>query len=138
MQMRDIPTHEWPGFFDGFSRQHDGWLASIEVLGADIGDQIESREQPLRGITAELGMPGGDAISILLGDTPDKHVTHVVHAPRRVSLEQTDEGADQAVHIEAADGSMTVLRFRVAVLSEALDGYVSSAPDTGRETSGRS
>jgi hypothetical protein len=46
--MRGIPLDEWAGYLDGFSRQHEGWLARVEVLGAEVGAQVEARELPLR------------------------------------------------------------------------------------------
>jgi hypothetical protein len=41
-----------------------------------------------------------------------------------IYLERTDDGADVALRIDSADGSATILRFRAAVLPEAVDGIV--------------
>ena len=65
--MREIPRDEWAGFLDSFSRQHEGWLVSLEVLGAEIGAQAEAQELPLEGVTAELRGGGEDAVTIILG-----------------------------------------------------------------------
>lgn len=43
----------WPSFFDSFSRKHQGWLATLEILGPDIGAQVEERELAFEGITDE-------------------------------------------------------------------------------------
>lgn len=32
METREIPHDEWRSFFDVFSRQHEGWLATLEIL----------------------------------------------------------------------------------------------------------
>ena len=37
-----IPEGDWRQFFDAFSRRHEGWLASVEILGSDIGQQVEA------------------------------------------------------------------------------------------------
>jgi hypothetical protein len=124
MSTREITRHDWRPFFDSFSRQHAGWLCTIEVLGAEIGAQIEAREQPLAGITADVGHGEQDAISIFLGNRSDNHVAHIVHAPAHVWVKETDEGAREGVQIESKTGPATLLRFRSAVLPETVDGVV--------------
>ena len=125
MPTQEIPRDEWSAFFDSFSRQHEGWLATVEVFGDDLGAQVEARELRLEGITADLKGSNEDAISIMVGETPDDHVTHTITAPSHVRLEQTQEGANEALQIESASGATTLLRFRSAVLPEMVDGVVS-------------
>lgn len=126
MKTREIPKDEWMTFFDGFSRQHEGWIASLEVFGPDTGAQTEERALLLKGITAELRDGDGDSIQIMFGAEPDAHVTHSITRPLEVSLEQTEEGADAALAIKAADGVMTLLNFRSAVLPELVDDIVTN------------
>ena len=57
----------------------------------------------------------------MIGAKPDDHLTHIISAPAQVRLEQTDEGADVALVVKAADGTRTLLRFRSAVLPEMVD-----------------
>jgi len=124
MQTQEIPKSEWRGFFDRFSQQHEGWLATLEVLGADLGAQEEGRELPLAGVSLSSGGDESEAISIDLGMTPDKHVSHAISAPTGVWLEQTEEGANAALEIEVADGTKTLLRFRSPMPAEFVDGVV--------------
>jgi len=124
MQTREIPRDEWVAFFDSFSRQHEGWLVRLEVFGSDIGAQIEAEELPLQGISAELKGDGEDTISIIIGEAPEQHVTHSIAAPAHVRLEETEQGAHEALQIETTDGNTTLLRFRSAVLPEMVDGMV--------------
>jgi hypothetical protein len=121
MSTKEIPRDEWADFFDGFSLRHQGWLVTVEVFGSDIGAQVEARELPLQGITAELKPGGEDMISIIVGDVPEEHVTHRIVAPTQVLLKRTEEGADEAVEIESADRTALV-RFRSAVPPELVDG----------------
>ena len=120
MKTKQIPRTEWAEFFDSFSRQHEAWRITLEVFGPEIGDQIEESELPFEGITAEL-TDAGDKIEIMIGAKPDDHITHTISAPSQVALEQTDEGADVALAIKAADGTTTLLRFRSAMLPELVD-----------------
>jgi Family of unknown function (DUF5335) len=122
--MREIPRDEWVEFLDSFSRQHEGWLVTVEVLGSEIGAQVEAQELPLQGITAELKDGGEDAISVILGGGPTGHVTHSITGPTHVRIEQTEDGADMTLQIESGDGVTTLVRFRSAILPEMVDGIV--------------
>jgi hypothetical protein len=124
MQTREISKTEWPSFFDSFSRRHEGWLATLEILGPDIGAQLEERDLPFEGITDERDEVKGDRIMIMTGGKPDDHVTHTITQPTEVSLEQTDEGADAALAIKSADGVIALLRFRSPMLPEAVDAMM--------------
>ena len=123
--MRDIPREEWVEFLDGFSSQHEGWLVTVEVLGEEIGAQVEAEEMTLEGVSADLKGGGPDVISIILVNRLKEHVTRNVTQPTHLRIEQTEGGADMALQIESGDGVTTLLRFRSAVLPEMVDGFVS-------------
>src|SRR5436190_6713732 len=113
---REIPREEWMTFFDGFSRQHEGWLVTVEVLGGS-GAQPEAIELPLAGIVADPN-GGKQSISILVGEEVDKHVTHTISNPTDVTLDETETGAHEALRITGADGLTTLVRFRSTLLPE--------------------
>jgi hypothetical protein len=146
MPTLEIPSDEWKGFLDRFSRQHEGWLATLEVFAPEIGAQQEALELPLEGISAAMKDSEPRTIAISLGKTPEDHVTHTIVEPTRVWLEQTPEGANAALEIESADGTKTLLRFRSALPSEMVDGVVldnlykenSQAQASNRELIGKS
>ena len=122
--MREIPREEWAEFLEGFSRQHEGWLVTVEVLGEEVGAQVEAEEKPLDGVTAALQLGGEDSISITVGRTPAERVTHNIAAPTHVRIEQAENGADMALQIESSGGATTLVRLRSAMLPEMLDGVV--------------
>lgn len=124
MQTTEITRTEWPSFFDSFSRKHQGWLATLEILGPDLGAQVEEHELPFEGITDESNETEGNTITIMTGGKADDHVTHTISRPTEVSLEQTDEGADAVLAIKSEDGVMALLRFRSALLTEMVDARV--------------
>ena len=124
MATQEISHDEWTTFLDRFSRQHEGWLVTLEVFAPDIGAQEEARELPLEGISAAAKDSEPKTIAISVGKTPQDHVTHTITEPTRVWLEQTSEGANAALEIESADGAKTLLRFRSALPPEMVDGVV--------------
>lgn len=123
--MREIPREEWAEFLASFSRQHEGWLVTVEVLSEEIGAQVEVEGKPLEGITAELKDGGEDSISIAVGPTPAERVAHNIQAPTHVRIEQAENGADMALQIESEGGATTLVRLRSAMLPEMVDGVVS-------------
>ena len=124
MPTQEIPRGEWPTFLDRFSRQHEGWLATLEVLAIDIGAQEQARDLPFEGITATSRDSTSETIAISLGKTPEDHVTHTISEPTRVWLDQTPAGANAALEIESADKVKTLLRFRSALPADMVDGVV--------------
>lgn len=117
MKTREILKDEWREFFDRFSRQHEGSLATLEILGADIGAQIEERELAFEGIVNEWDDIQGNRIMIMAGEKPDDHITHRISQPVQVSLEQTDDAVDVALAVKSADGTTALLRFKQSSLS---------------------
>lgn len=124
MKTKEIPKEQWTQFFETFSRQHDGWLITLEIFGQDIGAQIEERELTFEGITDEWDEVSGSIITVMTGHKPEEHITHAIALPTEVCLEQTDEGADVALAIKSADGMTALLRFRSPMLPEWVDGVV--------------
>jgi Family of unknown function (DUF5335) len=124
MPTQEIPRDEWKTFFDKFTQQHEGWLASLEVFAPNIGAQQEALDLPLEGISTTAKEKGPQTIAISLGKTPEDHVTHTIADPTRLWLEQTSQRANAALEIESADEVKTLLRFRSPLPAEMVDGAV--------------
>jgi hypothetical protein len=124
MKTKRIPRSDWPKLFDSFSRQHEGWLATLEIFATEIGAQVEERELAFEGIVDESDEALGNQIIIMMGVKPDDHITHTIGRPTNVSLEQTDEGADVALAITSEGGAVALLRFRSPMLPEMVDDLV--------------
>jgi hypothetical protein len=119
----EVESKEWISFLDGFSRQHEGWLASIEVAmpGGRLTEVVNRR---LRGVSIDHAH-GKQRAYVEVGDAPDQCITHVVDSPRRITFKRTASGAHEGLEIESADGSTTIVRFRSAMLPEMIDDIAS-------------
>lgn len=122
MKRREIQRTEWSEFFDSFSRQHEGWLATLQIFNLEIGAQVQEQELSFAGIVAAWDNRGGIEIAIMLGRSADDHVTHTIRDPIEVRVEQIDERADAVLAIKSEDGTITLLRFRFPILPEMVDG----------------
>jgi hypothetical protein len=116
---KNIPRDDWRGELDSFSRQHEGWIVSVTVAGADGAVHTEARELPLQGISADS--PANNRVDIMIGEQSTSHVTHVVE-PVDVAIDVTDEGAERGVRIRARDGSTTTVEFRSPMRAADVDG----------------
>jgi hypothetical protein len=121
MPTREIQRNEWVSFFDSFSSRHRGWLATVEIMDPEIGDQTEARDLPLEGITVELNERGPDQIEIIVGNQTDRHVSNTVVDPKQVWLKSSDDGADEVLEIKR-ENETVLIRFRSAMLPELVDG----------------
>lgn len=119
----EVEPDNWISFLDGFSRQHEGWLASIEVETA-TGKLMEVRNRPLRGVSIDHAH-GKQRAYVEVGDDAKECVTHIVDAPKCIRFKRKQTGAHEGLDIVSADGSTTLIRFRSAMLPEMLDGIAS-------------
>src|SRR5262245_34897178 len=111
MQTQQIPRDEWLRFFDGFSRRHRGESATVVVMGARLGAQIEANRMPLEGIVAPVEERG--PISVFLGAAPPRsNLEHEIRDPGQVWVDRSDDGDEEALNIESGDGTKTLILFR--------------------------
>jgi hypothetical protein len=107
---REIPRPEWNDFFARFSDQHDDEAVEVQLLGSDIGAQIEGRELHLRGISPARNVREAD-LALELDGIDGTHLTHMIARPTHVWLQQAADKTDEALEIESADGTKTLVRF---------------------------
>lgn len=119
MPTNEIGRPEWKKFFDSFTRRHHGWLVTIELLSSEIGDQIELKDLPLEGITADAN--GTDAIQIVVITDKGEHVSRTIERPKHVWLKARRNGADEILEIEAEEGA-TLIYFRSVLPPSDVDG----------------
>src|ERR1041385_8875992 len=111
MKTEEIPRERWVSFLDAFSREHAGWVVTIEILGSDIGDQEETTALPLVGITADM-KDRERRIEIIAGRGTDEHLTRIIETPRRLWVREAAEETRTAVEVESDDLTVTLVRFR--------------------------
>ena len=83
--MSVIDAAQWKGFADRFSRDHDGWSASLEVREAGGGMHVAIDDRPFRGLTFEHH-DSHDSLILTFGDDADEHVTHIIRNPHDLTV----------------------------------------------------
>ena len=124
MQTQEIPREQWNNFFDSFNRQHEGWLATLEIFAEDAGAQQEAHDLAFEGISLDRSNDESESVIIDMGKSADDHVSRVIDNPVHLWLQKTETGADAAIEIETDDESRALLRFRSPMPPELVDGIV--------------
>ena len=106
----EIPRQQWTQFFDDFSKQHEGWIVTWEVLGRDLGDQEKTTRLPLVGISADL-KGRTPRIDVMVGGRLDAHVTQIIETPAHVRFRPPDQPGHEAIEVETEDGRVTLITF---------------------------
>ena len=120
MHAQEIPRQEWVRFCNDYSRQHEGWLATVHVKGGSVGDHVEARSMPLRGVSYEEKGTAKDSFAIFLDRGAQGDETHTISHPTRLRLE-LDGDVDRGLEIEAHDGTTTIIRFQNPSKPETVD-----------------
>jgi hypothetical protein len=104
---REIPRAEWRNYFDRFSREQPELLASVEVIGAEVGAQIEAERPRLTGITYD----DKDDILVIGLDAPGglpEDLEHIVYEPQRIMVAEGD--GETVYDVEDAERTQTLVR----------------------------
>lgn len=105
----EIPQYKWTEFFNDFNRRHAGWLAEVEVRGQRRDSQVEARQLPFAGITADTKPGARSTISVIMEMQSNIHLTHLIPRSRVVRVIEEPE---MQIEIVAANGEHTVLHFK--------------------------
>jgi len=97
MTNQEILPEQWTPVLDDFSKQHQGWITTVEIIGA-AGDQVEVSGQPLLGISAAV-KDREAVIEVMVGDRPEGHV------------KPAEAPAHEAIKVESQDGTTTLVLF---------------------------
>jgi len=130
MLITTVPPNQWESFADQFSRQHRGWLVTLEAIDSRLletdPDQAETQSRALAGdgTLREVALEqDGETrrLRIVVGEGPDQ-VVHRTGPMLAVQFEATEAGDHQGLLIDDAGGITTRVRFRAPAAPEMLDG----------------
>ena len=106
---REIPRETWDAFFSRFSEDHETQFVSVEVLGSDIGAQVEGQSLLLSGISR--ADEDNESLAVMLDSVNGEHLTHMVNKPTHVRVQRSAGNTDEALEIESGDGTRLLVRF---------------------------
>ena len=111
----EIPRDQWQTYLEEFSKRNSGRPVNLEVLSEELGDQEEAQMLPFEGITLETKGSQAASVEIMLGGTgaaDDRNLTHTVSQVRLIVPKVGADGREEALEIEAEDGTKIILVFK--------------------------
>jgi len=106
---KEIPRDAWDNFFARFSNDHETQFVAVEVMGEDIGAQVEGRTLLLTGVSR--ADDNGESLALMFDSVNGEHLTHMVNKPTHVWVQRAPDSTDESLEIESADGTRTLVRF---------------------------
>ena len=125
MTIRDVPRPEWVSFLDRFSREHRGWLTTVEQCQTGTTQPLRAVERPLGSVDSDVSREGVGSITVHFAEEFDDGASIRIDAPMTLRVAETSRGAERALEIATATGT-TRLIFRATALPEELDGLAPS------------
>src|SRR6185503_19681055 len=107
---QEIPREGWNRFFARFNHDHEMQMVTVEIFGAEIGAQVEGRSLLLGGISA--GDDNADSLVLMFDAVDGEHLTHMVNDPTHLWIQRTPDNTDEALEVESANGTRTLVRLR--------------------------
>lgn len=130
MMKTEIRSADWQAFCEQFTRQHRGWLVTVDMESIEHQDVASAstrrrfaHDDPLQALMA---VPNPHGTSLLVETGGERTTRVLIDRPVRLRLQQTDEKANAGICIDADDGQTMRLAFRVAAHPETVDGLTPS------------
>jgi hypothetical protein len=123
---RKVSDDDWANFCDTFSREHHGWLISVEVAGPEpdrshepATPKVLAQNLPLQEVR-EAQHNGDAEIMITVGEGADETSFLVEHVA--AVFETSEAEKDTGMRIDSTNNTCTMLQFRVPATPQELDG----------------
>jgi hypothetical protein len=107
---QEIARGTWRQYFDELSRTLGTVVATVEIVGSDIGAQVEADRLVLTGITYDdrddvlvvgLDAPGG----------PPEDLERMIDRPQKILVATGDPApAEMTIDVQDAEGHQTIIR----------------------------
>ena len=105
---QELRPEQWIPLLAEFTRENRGAHARLDVLGGDVGYQVQTENRPFDGVAADV-KHGEHNVWISFGSTADDHLTHGIHNATVIRIVEPTKDGGAVLEVEAQDGTTTVL-----------------------------
>lgn len=106
---QELPRETWRPYFDELSRALGTVKATVEIVGRDLGAQIEAERLILTGITYD----DRDDVLVIGLDAPGKpaeDLEHLVDHPQRIMVATSPTPPEEmTIDVQGEDGYQTIV-----------------------------
>jgi hypothetical protein len=106
----DLVAERWTEYFDSIADSIEGSTVTIEVISAELGDQVDAERLPLAAIGYD---PKDDAVEISLGGRDRRYpvvLWHFIFNPQTISIEESSPLTPEAILVTDASDTKTLIR----------------------------
>ncbi len=103
MATRSLAKSQWETYFDQVAKHLKVSQAEIEVVGMNLGDQVEGEWVPFYGISYD---PKDDVVEFVL-----EGVDHLVHHSEEVYIDEDIEGL-RSIEVVGSDGIRHIAKLK--------------------------
>jgi hypothetical protein len=105
---QELNREELREFFDKLSQEFEGYDLTIEVVGQDLGDEVEAEELPLAYMSYDTK---DDTFMVAVGgrDARFPVLRHMIEHPTSVVAEPLDANTPWAIDVTARDDTHTIV-----------------------------
>ena len=116
---QELDAGRWHEYFDSLTPSIEGMLATIEVMDAQTGDQLDAERMPLQAVSYD---PKDDVLEIALGGRGVRYpvvLRHFISGPSTISVEEASSVTPTAIFVTDCAGVRTLIRLFEPVELEA-------------------
>jgi Family of unknown function (DUF5335) len=116
---RELERAGWPAYFDSIASSVEGMLATIELMGEQLGDQTDVERLPVQAIGYD---PRDDVLEVAVGGRGTRYpvvLRHFISNPTSISVEEPLEGRPSAILVTDPAGVRTLIRLLEPGMLEA-------------------
>ncbi len=115
----ELPKESWASYLEDVTKNLPTSEVVIEVIGEEIGDQVEANWLPFRFLAYD---PRDDVFEVAVGGRSPEYpvvLRHLVHRPVRLWVDEEEGVLPGHLLVEDADGTRTLIRIRRVPALEA-------------------
>ena len=104
----ELGRQAWRPFFESLTKEHEGDAVTIEVLGADFGDQLEAETLPF----AYIEFDKDDDVIVAVGGRDSRYpavLNHIISRPTSVLVDSEAPNVAKTIEVVAEDGTQTLI-----------------------------
>ncbi len=104
----EIERDRWVAFLADFTRENRGAPARLEVVGAELGHQVETEDLPFDHVSPDLE-DDEEEVWITFGPETEDHLSCGIHNVRDIWVRLPSGETETLLELVANDGTKTVL-----------------------------
>lgn len=108
----ELPKESWTAYLEDVTKNMPASEVVIEVIGEEIGDQVEANWLPFRFFEYD---PRDDVFEVAVGGRGPEYpvvLRHLVYHPVRLWVDQEEGILPTQLLVEDREGTMTLVRVR--------------------------